>query len=792
MNRRHFLGTAGAFAGTVIPSYSAPAPGTGQRNRISLNGTWDQSVAGERLREVLVPSSLRPSGSYALSRRLPPLKLGAQERAILHFEAIALLGRASCNGQALGEMNPYVPYEFDITSLLRERDNTVKVDLVDLVPEGHSGKEAEAVELGVNPGWEAYGGIIRDCWIEVRPSTFIENVRLSYQFEPGLGAAQCTARVWLNSKSPTSGAATITLERAGRVLANIRQDIPNGQLEFEVAFRVGDLVLWAPETPDLYNLLVKIQTPAGPDEYSCRTGFRDFRAVGSTFELNGKRIILNGVCRHDMWKDQGFTLTRAQMRADMEAIKGLGANYVRLVHYPHDRYIVELADELGLLVSEEPGYWQVDFQKASPGLIGLGLDILEAAIRRDWNAPSVVLWLLANESRVTTAFLSEGKARCRKLDPLRRLVTAANDKRKEDIKPMFETAGMEFFDQHPYTVNVQQFREIAEFYGAGKPLMFTEWGGKEIGQAPHIMPHTVDMLLELQAANQLAGTAFWSWQDVPEFSRVDPEMQDGILQSGVVTESREPRSSVAMELRRLFEGKPPAEPEVAKPAVLPLRSVPWAPDNRIEPVSLEALAGTDSQRRSWLACEEILSKYWPTQPFSQQHWDQTGKRFRLWHDQLLEIAGARFRTSAVDGFARPLVLTPNEPVVTIPVNRICSAIHILGHVSLVGGYPTSAEEGIVAATLELKTGTGTGRSIPIRHGYESAQGNLIFRAGRIDAIATLAQPAVHFVKDAAREHYQFLLYTVPMAGQRLESLTYRLSQEEKAPLLILAISTESA
>lgn len=151
MNRRHFLGTAGAFAGTVIPSYSAPAPGTGQRNRISLNGTWDQSVAGERLREVLVPSSLRPSGSYALSRRLPPLKLGAQERAILHFEAIALLGRASCNGQALGEMNPYVPYEFDITSLLRERDNTVKVDLVDLVPEATVVKRQKQSNWGSIP-----------------------------------------------------------------------------------------------------------------------------------------------------------------------------------------------------------------------------------------------------------------------------------------------------------------------------------------------------------------------------------------------------------------------------------------------------------------------------------------------------------------------------------------------------------------------------------------------------------------------------------------------------------------
>lgn len=790
MKRRLFLGAAGALASTTLPSYAAPQASPGQRNRISLNGPWEQSVAGERLREVVVPASFRPSGSYALSRRIPPLKLGAQERAFLHFEAIALFGRAFFNGHELGEMNPYVPYDFDITGLLQEHNNIVKVELADLTPD-HRGKGAEAIEMGMNPGWEAYGGIIRDCWVETRPSTFIENVRLSYEFESGYAAARCTARIWLNARAAVVGSTTLTLTRGGHIVANIRQDIPNSATEFELTFRVSDIVLWAPETPDLYDLSVKIQTPTGSDEFACRTGFRDFRAVGSTFQLNGKKIILNGVCRHDMWKDQGFTLTRAQMRADMEAIKGMGANHVRLVHYPHDRYIVELADELGLLVAEEPGYWQVDFQKASPALVNLGLDILETTIRRDWNAPSVVQWLLSNESRVTTAFLKEGKARCRKLDPLQRLVSAANDKRKEDMKPMFEAAGMDFFDQHPYTANVQQFREIAAFYGDSKPLMFTEWGGKEIGQSPHIMPHTVDMLLELHSTNQLAGTAFWSWQDVPEFSRVDPEMQDGILQSGVVTESREPRSNIAMELRRLFEGMASAAPVIANPVILPLRTAPWAPSKRIEPVSLDALAESEEQRRAWSDCEEILGKYWPTQGFTRNHWERTGKQFLLWRQQALEIAGTSFRTASANGFVRPLVLTPNHPEVTVPVGRPCSSIHMLGHVSLAGGYPTSVEEGALAATLQLRTSDGTTQNFPIRHGYEAAQSNMIFRAGRIDPIATLAQPALHFVKDTAREQYQFLLYSVPLKEQRLESLTYRLSPEEKLPLLLLAISTEA-
>ena len=78
-----------------------------------------------------------------------------------------------------------------------------------------------------------------------------------------------------------------------------------------------------------------------------------------------------------MWKDQGFTLTRAQMAQDMRMIKALGANLVRLVHYPHHRHIVELADELGLLVTEEPGYWNMDFRTMPRTMIELGYRIME-------------------------------------------------------------------------------------------------------------------------------------------------------------------------------------------------------------------------------------------------------------------------------------------------------------------------------------------------------------------------------------------------------------------------------
>ena len=93
----------------------------------------------------------------------------------------------------------------------------------------------------------------------------------------------------------------------------------------------------------------------------------------------------------------------------------------------------------------------MDFRTLPRGETELGYEILERTIRRDWNSPSVVAWLLANECTLTTEFLKEGKRRCNAIDPLRRLVSSANDRSADITRPMYEEAGMDFFDRHLYT-----------------------------------------------------------------------------------------------------------------------------------------------------------------------------------------------------------------------------------------------------------------------------------------------------------------------------------------------------
>ena len=110
---------------------------------------------------------------------------------------------------------------------------------------------------------------------------------------------------------------------------------------------------------------------------------------------------------------------------------------------------------------------------------------------------------------------------CRKLDPLERFVSSANDKADAKMKPIFEESGMDFFDQHPYTMDFDDFEKIADFYGGSKPLIFSEWGGRAVAQSEVAMPETVNRLVDLVHRKKLAGHAYWSWQDLPQFTRID-------------------------------------------------------------------------------------------------------------------------------------------------------------------------------------------------------------------------------------------------------------------------------
>lgn len=277
-----------------------------------------------------------------------------------------------------------------------------------------------------------------------------------------------------------------------------------------------------------------------------------------------------------------------------------------------------------------------------------------------------------------------------------------------------------------------------------------------------------------------------------QYSRIDWEMQDDILESGVVTEGREPRDVVYLELARLFTGRRhETEPADAFPQIMPLSRCPWSPKGTFQTVDLQKLVDRPEGQQIWASFEAAMAKYWTRTAMAGDQWKRTGSKFRWWQGSELRIAGAAFRVPVVDGYARPVLLTPEAPEVSIPLDLECVRLHILGHATLAGGYPAAGTRGEVVAAYTLRYASGKTRDVPLRNGYEVAQSNLIDEATRIDPEALDAPRALLFVKDLAREHYQVLLYSIPTGGGRVSSLELKLKGEQ-AIFPIFAVLAEKA
>jgi hypothetical protein len=385
--------------------------------------------------------------------------------------------------------------------------------------------------------------------------------------------------------------------------------------------------------------------------------------------------------------------------------------------------------------------------------------------------------------------LKEGKALCNRLDPIARLVSFANSMKDEEAKVIFEQAGMDFFDQHPYGFDEDKFQKAVDTFGGSRPTTFTEWGWEVAGGEAIVYDRDFDRLLDLVEAQKVAGHAFWSWQDMREYSRIDWPTQNGILLSGVVTESREPRPWVYMELARLFQRRRREElPGARRPQLVPLRWTPWSSKSKFQPLDLQPLADSETGQKAWSDLESLLAEFWSKSRMAADQWKRTGETLRLWQGAGVEITGVAFKIPVMKDFIRPLALTPRFRELEVPVKTTATHLHFLGQVTLPDGFPTTGQAGQTVASYRIRYKGGKVKEVLLRDGFEVARANLIQASTRINPLVTSSQRALEFVKDVARENYQVLLFSVPTSGGSIESITCRLVGEH--PLLIFAITAE--
>ncbi|MFE6822297.1 glycoside hydrolase family 2 TIM barrel-domain containing protein [Streptomyces sp. NPDC057690] len=173
--------------------------------------------------------------------------------------------------------------------------------------------------------------------------------------------------------------------------------------EARLGARVPEVRTWTAETPELYDLTVRLHRADGSvaDTSRHRVGFRDVSIVGRDLLVNGERIFIRGVNRHDFHPLTGRTVSYDDMRADLVVLKRFGFNAIRTAHYPNDPTLYDLADEIGFYVVDEADIESHDHAHEiadDPRYLNAFVDRVSRMVLRDKNHPSVIIWSLGNES----------------------------------------------------------------------------------------------------------------------------------------------------------------------------------------------------------------------------------------------------------------------------------------------------------------------------------------------------------------------------------------------------------
>ena len=366
--------------------------GYGRPQYTNVQYPWDgleDIVPGE------VPAFSNPVGTYVRTYTLDrPLEEG--ERL-----SVAFLGAESAvavwhNGIYVGyATDSFTPSEFDLTGTVVEGENRLAAQVFKVT----AGTWLE------DQDFYRFSGLFRDVVLRRRPRVHAEDVQITTDVAADLGTATIRAQVALDG----SGSVSATLSGHGSVPLPLTE-AGDGTLSVEIEAPR----LWSAEDPHLHELAVEVRDEAGEvtERFTVPVGVRRFGIEDGLLKINGERVVLLGVNRHEFGVN-GRVVTREETEADLRLLKAAGVNALRTSHYPNNSYFYELADRYGFYVIDEMNLethamWdavvrgRIGIEEALPGdrpdWLPALLDRAASMVARDRNHASVVMWSCGNES----------------------------------------------------------------------------------------------------------------------------------------------------------------------------------------------------------------------------------------------------------------------------------------------------------------------------------------------------------------------------------------------------------
>ena len=492
----------------------------------------------------------------------------AAERLLLHFGAVDYRARVWVNGtQVATHVGGHAPFHVDITHVLVSGEQVVVVRAEDRVddltqPRGKQYWEPEPEVIW----YHRTTGIWQPVWLEPLPATHIGEL----EWRPSAAAGTVALRAGI--EGPATGLSLrVRLTLGDRVLADDRYAVDGGSVARSITLPRGDF-RWSPADPRLIDAEVSlVRGDAAVDTVRSYVGLRDVGIRDGRFTLNGERLFLRLVLAQGYWPESHLAApSEDALRREVELIKELGFNGVRVHQKVEDPRFLYWCDRLGLLVWGEMAN---AYEYSVDGVARFTAEWL-AVVRRDVSHPSVVTWVPVNESWGTPALHDDPRQR-HFLESLYHLTHAVDGTRPVISNDGWEHATSDVWTVHDYSPSAEDLTSrygtaqavdaafgrdwpgprrihLADPVRGDQPLMVTEFGGlsytpnagerwfgyRTVANAADLLASYERLVTALVGSDQVAGYCYTQLTDTEQ------EV------NGLLTEAREPKVDPG-EIRRI-------------------------------------------------------------------------------------------------------------------------------------------------------------------------------------------------------------------------------------------------
>ena len=509
---------------------------------------------------------INPVGSYLRTFTVPD---GWRDRrTILHFGGIYSAANVWVNGKYIGyTQGANNVAEFDITDALKPGENTLAVEVF----RWSDGSYLECQDMF------RMSGIFRDVELLSVPRAGIFDHKVQTLLNADRTEADVKVSVLTDSTEGGSFRIRVCSAADDRVIGDfvpntsavVKLYSPEGSLlgadtlrlagkkEVTAGFAVKNPRLWSAEKPVLYRVDIIQLGADGAEEmaFSTPVGIRDVKIDGSLLYINGRRVFLKGVNRHDTSPLHGRAVTVDEMLKDILLFKQNNINTLRTSHYPNDARLMAMADYYGVYVCDEADLEDHANQSISdnPAWIPAFVDRINRLVTRDINHPAVIMWSLGNEAGNGKNF-ADCYAEAARLDS--RPIHYEGTRAGKDF-------GGNFYSDFYSKMYPGQAWMHANTSNLDKPMFLCEYA--------HAMGNAVGNYREywdiIEASNSTIGGCVWDWVDQAIY---DPQLlkegirrittgydypgphQGNFCSNGVVDPERNPTAKLA-ELKAVHQ-----------------------------------------------------------------------------------------------------------------------------------------------------------------------------------------------------------------------------------------------